>query len=221
MITKEQGKGKWALPRNLRRLLTTIWQRKAVWKTLLQNKSGGTINPVYLPQTTPEQNKEGVNKNTLSISNLAQYFILQLMRNVPWTTMTSIELRLLNTCCITQKVRCWGGNNQKGTAKEQGHGRMTYKVFSLNPLYQIEEDMLVFYARNIYFPQKEHGKGTSKRGKKKHVASKSFRSWIWRHPNKQPCNRPNRAETKREKAKDARKKSLDEVSAKHTTWILT
>ena len=117
----------------LPRLWTTIWQRKAVWKTLFQNKSGGTINPVYLPQTTPEQNKEGVNKNTLSISNLAQYFILQLMRNVPWTTMTSIELRLLNTCCITQKVRCWGGNNQKDTAKEQGHGRKTYKVFSLNP----------------------------------------------------------------------------------------
>ena len=99
-------KGKWALPKNLRRLLTTIWQRKAVWKTLFQNKSSGTINPVHLPQTTPEQNKEGVNKNTLSISNLAQYFILQLWRNIPLTTMTSIELRLLNTCCITQKVRC-------------------------------------------------------------------------------------------------------------------
>ena len=73
--------------------------------------------------------------NTLSISTLARYFILQLMRNIPWTTMTSIELRLLNTCCITQKVRCWGGNNQKDIAKEQGHGRMTYKVFSLNPFY--------------------------------------------------------------------------------------
>ena len=54
--------------------------------------------------------------------------------------MTSIELRLLNTCCITQKVRCWGGNNQKDTAKEQGHGRKTYKVFSLNPFYQFGED---------------------------------------------------------------------------------
>ena len=32
------------------------------------------------------------------------------------------------------------------------------------------------------------------RAEKKHVASKSFRSWIWRHPNKQPCNRPNRPE---------------------------
>ena len=105
-LPKCKGKGTWALPKNLRRLLTTIWQRKAVWKTLFQNKSSGTINPVHLPQTTPEQNKEGVNKNTLSISNLAQYFILQLWRNIPLTTMTSIELRLLNTCCITQKVRC-------------------------------------------------------------------------------------------------------------------
>ena len=140
VITKEQGKGKWALPRNLRRLLTTIWQRKDVWKTLFQNKSSGTINPVHLPQTTPEQNKEGVNKNTLSISNLAQYFILQLWRNIPLTTMTSIELRLLNTCCITQKVRCWGGNNEKDIAKEQGHGRKTYKVFSLNPFYQFGEE---------------------------------------------------------------------------------
>ena len=54
--------------------------------------------------------------------------------------MTSIELRLLNTCCITQKVRCWGGNNQKDIAKEQGHGRKTYKVFSLNPFYQFGGD---------------------------------------------------------------------------------
>ena len=48
--------------KNLRRLLITSWQRKDVWKTLLQNKSSGTINPVYLPQTTPEQYKESVNQ---------------------------------------------------------------------------------------------------------------------------------------------------------------
>ena len=36
----------------LPRLWTTIWQRKAVWKTLFQNKSSGTINPVYLPQNS-------------------------------------------------------------------------------------------------------------------------------------------------------------------------
>ena len=29
----------------------------------------------------------------------------------------------------------------KRTAKEQGHGRKSYKVFSVNPLYQIEEDV--------------------------------------------------------------------------------
>jgi len=63
VLTKEQGKETWALPiKNLRRLLTTIWQRKAVWKTLFQNKSSGTINPVYLPQTTPEQYEECVNQ---------------------------------------------------------------------------------------------------------------------------------------------------------------
>ena len=45
-----------------------------------------------------------------------------------------------NTCCITQKVRCRGGNTLKGTAKEQGHGEKSYKVFSLNPLYQIEKN---------------------------------------------------------------------------------
>ena len=74
VLTKVQGKGTLALPKNLPRLLITSWQRKDVWKTLFQNKSGGTINPVYLPQTTPEQYKESVNKKTLSITNLAQYF---------------------------------------------------------------------------------------------------------------------------------------------------
>ena len=63
VLTKKQGKGTLALQENiLPRLLKTSWQRKDVWKTLFQNKSSGTINPVYLPQTTPEQNKEGVNQ---------------------------------------------------------------------------------------------------------------------------------------------------------------
>ena len=63
----------------------------------------------------------------------------------------------------------------KGIAKEQGHGRKSYKVFSQNPLYQIEEDvgkisfnkswginMLVFYAQNIYFLQKNMVKEQAK-----------------------------------------------------------
>ena len=46
-------KGKWVLPKKiLPRLWTTIWQRGTLWKTLFQNKSSGTINPVYLPQNS-------------------------------------------------------------------------------------------------------------------------------------------------------------------------
>ena len=61
-----------------------------------------------------------------------------------------------------------------GTAKEQGHGRTSYKVFSPKPLHQIEEDvgkisfnkswginMLVLCIKHL-LPSKEHGKGTSK-----------------------------------------------------------
>ena len=62
-LPKNKAKETWALPiKNLRRLLTTIWQRKAVWKTLFQNKSSGTINPVYLPRQAPEQYEECVNQ---------------------------------------------------------------------------------------------------------------------------------------------------------------
>ena len=40
----------------------------------LSNKPSGTINPVYLPQTTPEQPKNVSINKTLSITTLAQYF---------------------------------------------------------------------------------------------------------------------------------------------------
>ena len=68
VLPKEQGKGKWALPKNLR--------RKDVWKTLFRNKSSGTINPVYLPQTILKTTKNvSVSiKKTLSITTLPQYF---------------------------------------------------------------------------------------------------------------------------------------------------
>jgi len=75
VLTKEQGKETWALPKNLPRLLTTIWQRKDVWKTLFQNKSSGTINPVYLPQTTPEQYKERVNQKNTVYHNSCPIFL--------------------------------------------------------------------------------------------------------------------------------------------------
>ena len=50
---------------NHARLLITSWQRKDVWKTLLQNKSSGTINPAYLPLCVNQQNT--VNHNSCPI----------------------------------------------------------------------------------------------------------------------------------------------------------
>ena len=60
----------------LPRLLKTIWQRKDVWKTLFQNKSSGTINPVYLPRKLLNNTKNVSINKTLSITthNSAQYF---------------------------------------------------------------------------------------------------------------------------------------------------
>ena len=72
----------------------------------------------------------------------------------------------------------------KDIAKEQGHGKTSYKVFSQNPLYQIEEDVgkisfnkswginMQQILRNKYASvlrikhlllSKEHGNGTGKR----------------------------------------------------------
>ena len=79
----------------------------------------------------------------------------------------------------------------KGIAKEQEHGKTSYKVFSLNLLHQIEEDVgkisfnkswgingLVFYAKKTFPSLKRTWQRNKRRAKKRYVASKSFRSWI-------------------------------------------
>ena len=107
VLTKEQGKGKWALPKKiLPRLWTTIWQRGTFWKTLFQNKPSGTINPVYLPQTTPEQNKECVNQQNTVYFNSCPILYPATLEEHPINNNDLDRVRLLNTCCITQKVRC-------------------------------------------------------------------------------------------------------------------
>ena len=58
----------------LPRLLKTIWQRKDVWKTLFQNKSSGTINPVNLPRKLLNKTKKVSINKTLSITNVAHNF---------------------------------------------------------------------------------------------------------------------------------------------------
>ena len=109
VLTKEQGKGKWALPKNLRRLLTTIWQRKAVWKTLFQNKSSGTINPVHLPRKLLNKTKKVSIKTRCLSQNLPTIFILQLMKSIPF------KLNPFQPCVTAIYL-------PNGIAKEQGHG---------------------------------------------------------------------------------------------------
>ena len=90
VLTKGQGKETWALPEILPRRLTTIWQRKAVWKTFFFNKSSGTINPVYLPLELLNNTKNASFKKHCLSKLLPNIFILQLWRNIPLTTMTLI-----------------------------------------------------------------------------------------------------------------------------------
>ena len=102
VLTKEQGKGKWALPKKiLPRLWTTIWQRGTLWKTLFQNKPSGTINPVYLPRKLLNNTKNASIKKHYLSQILPTNFIIQLRRNIPWTTMTLIVFcfgkRAMNT----------------------------------------------------------------------------------------------------------------------------
>ena len=40
--------------------------------------------------------------------------------------------------------------------------------------------MLVFYVQNIYFPQKEHGKGTSKGQRKNILRLSPFKLEYWK-----------------------------------------
>ena len=121
---------------------------------------------IYPKQLLNKTKKVSINK-TLFISTLAQYFILQLMRNIPMNNNDIHRVTLAQHLLYHSKgaVRCWGGgNNQKYIAKEQGHGRKTYKVFSLTRFYQFGEDNW-----NIMFKQilrcyvlvltKEQGKG--------------------------------------------------------------
>ena len=67
---KQANRPKKILPR----LLKTIWQRKDVWKTLFQNKSSGTINPVNLPRKLLNKTKKVSINKTLSITNVAHNF---------------------------------------------------------------------------------------------------------------------------------------------------
>ena len=118
VLTKAQGKGTWALPEILPRLWTTIWQRKAVWKTLFKNKSSRTINPVYLPRKLLNTTKNVSINKTLSITTHAQYVLSCNLGG------TSHEQQWPSSCSVLEIMqwkemhqllhRTWGGMILKG-----------------------------------------------------------------------------------------------------------
>ena len=74
----------------LPRLLTTIWHRKTIWKTSFQTNPQELSTLCIYPKQLLNNTKNVSIKKTLFISTLAQYFILQLRKNIPLTTMTLI-----------------------------------------------------------------------------------------------------------------------------------
>ena len=76
--------------KNLRRLLTTIWQRKDVWKTLFKTNTQELSTPMCPPRNSwTTQRMCQSTKHCLS-QILPNTFILQLWRNIPLTIMTLI-----------------------------------------------------------------------------------------------------------------------------------
>ena len=85
VLTKGQGKEAWALPKKRAKAVDNYLAKEGCLEDLFSNKPSGTISPVYLPQTTPEQHKECVNqKNAVCLSQiLPTIFILQLGEEHP------------------------------------------------------------------------------------------------------------------------------------------
>ena len=73
VLTKEQGKGTWALPEILPRLWTTIWQRKVIWKTYFQTNAQELSTLCIYPKQLLN-NTKNVSIKTLSITYLAHNF---------------------------------------------------------------------------------------------------------------------------------------------------
>ena len=111
---KEHGHYQKILPRRL----TTIWQRKAIWKTLFQNKSSGTINPVYLPQKLLNNTKNCVNqKNTVyhkSCPILLSCNLGGTSHEQPWPYSSSVLENMQWKEMHQLLDRTWGGMILKG-----------------------------------------------------------------------------------------------------------
>ena len=84
VLTKEQGKGKWALPKkNLAKALDDYLAKEGCLEDPFSKQILRNYQPcVSTPELLNNTKNVSINK-TLSSSTLAQYFILQLRRNIP------------------------------------------------------------------------------------------------------------------------------------------
>ena len=93
MLTKEQGKGTWALPKNLTKAFEDYLAKEGCLEDPFSKQSLRNYQPCVSASRTPEQHKECVNQQSTKHCQsqlLPNTFILQLWRNIPLTTMTSI-----------------------------------------------------------------------------------------------------------------------------------
>ena len=67
VLSKAQGKETWALPEILPRLWTTIWQRKAIWKTYFQTNAQELSTLCIYPKQLLNNTKNVSIKKTLSV----------------------------------------------------------------------------------------------------------------------------------------------------------
>ena len=103
VLTKEQGKETWALP--IKKLAKAFDDYFLCRKTLFQN-TPELSTPMCPPRKLLNNTKTVSINKILSITNFAHDFDPATLEEHPINNNDLDRVRLLNTCCITQKVRC-------------------------------------------------------------------------------------------------------------------
>ena len=119
VLTKAQGKGTWAFPKKLAKALDNYLAKEGCLEDPFSKQTLRNYQPCVSTPRTPEQNKEGVNKNTLSITKFAHDLYPATYEEHP------IQTQPLPTVCFRHLL----------TKRHSKGARAWHKVFSLNPFY--------------------------------------------------------------------------------------
>ena len=91
VLTKAQDKGTWAFPKNLAKAFDNYLAKEGCLEDPFSKQILRNSQPCVSTPKTPERHKERVNQNNTVYHKCCPIcFILQLRRNIPWTTMTFI-----------------------------------------------------------------------------------------------------------------------------------